>query len=121
MQMKYFLGKSVFGISFIKRNSIFALRHTNISVVCNQSFIIKQVAFLWNFYKNINNRFCPNGITEVYLQALPYLEKAYELNPKDFSTVETLKILTFRLRDEEGIGPKSEKYTKIYNEMKAAQ
>ncbi len=60
-------------------------------------------------------------VTEVYKQALPYLEKAYELNPKDFSTVETLKILTFRLRDEEGIGPKSEKYTKIYNEMKAAQ
>jgi hypothetical protein len=49
------------------------------------------------------------------------LEKAYELNPKDFSTVETLKILTFRLREEDGIGEKSEKYTKIYNEMKAAQ
>ena len=60
-------------------------------------------------------------VTEVYKQALPYLEKAYELNPKDFSTVETLKILTFRLRDEEGMAPKVEKYAKIYNDMKAAQ
>lgn len=60
-------------------------------------------------------------VTEVYKQALPYLEKAHELNPKDFSTVETLKILTFRLREEEGMGPKSEKYTKLYNEMKAQQ
>ena len=60
-------------------------------------------------------------VTAIYKEALPYLEKAYELNPKDFSTVETLKILTFRLREEEGIGAKSEKYTKIYNEMKAQQ
>ncbi|MBO7331856.1 MAG: tetratricopeptide repeat protein [Alistipes sp.] len=60
-------------------------------------------------------------VTAVYKEALPFLEKAYELNPKDFSTVETLKILTFRLREEDGIGEKSEKYTKIYNDMKAAQ
>ena len=60
-------------------------------------------------------------VTDIYKEALPFLEKAHELNPKDFSTVETLKILTFRLREEEGIGAKSEKYTKLYNEMKAAQ
>ena len=60
-------------------------------------------------------------VTAIYKEALPYLEKAHELNPKDFSTVETLKILTFRLREEDGIGEKAEKYNKLYNEMKAAQ
>jgi len=60
-------------------------------------------------------------VTDTYKEALPYLEKAYELNPKDFSTVETLKVLTFKLRDEDGMAPKVEKYAKIYNEMKAAQ
>jgi tetratricopeptide (TPR) repeat protein len=60
-------------------------------------------------------------VTEVYKEAIPYLEKAFELNPKDFSTVETLKILTFKLRDEEGMMDKYTKYNKLYEEMKALQ
>ena len=60
-------------------------------------------------------------VTEVYKEGVPYLEKAYELNPKDFSTVETLKILTFRLREEEGMMDKYTKYNKLYEEMKAQQ
>ena len=61
-------------------------------------------------------------VTDVYKQAIPYLEKAFELNPKDFSTIETLKILTFRLRDEEeGMTEKYTKYNKLYNEMKDQQ
>lgn len=58
-------------------------------------------------------------VTEVYKEAIPYLEKSFELNPQEFSTVETLKILTFRLRDEEGMMDKYTKYNKLYEEMKA--
>ena len=60
-------------------------------------------------------------VTETYKEAVPFLEKAYELNPKDFSTVETLKILTFKLRDEDGMMDKYTKYNKLYEEMKAQQ
>ena len=60
-------------------------------------------------------------VTDVYKEGIPYLEKAFELNPKDFSTVETLKILTFRLREEDGMMDKYNKYNKLYEEMKAQQ
>ena len=60
-------------------------------------------------------------VTNIYRESVPYLEKAHTLNPKDFSTIETLKILTFRLRDDEGMMPKYEKYNKLYEEMKAQQ
>ena len=60
-------------------------------------------------------------VTNIYRESVPYLEKAHTLNPKDFSIVETLKILTFRLRDDEGMMPKYEKYNKLYEEMKAQQ
>ena len=56
-----------------------------------------------------------------YKNAVPVLEAAYELNPNSLPTVETLKVLTFRLRDEEGMMPKYEKYNKLYEEMKAQQ
>ncbi len=54
-----------------------------------------------------------------YKAAVPVLEAAYELNPNSMPTVETLKVLTFRLRDEEGMMPKYEKYNKAYEAMKA--
>ena len=60
-------------------------------------------------------------VTNIYRESVPYLEKAHTLNPKDFSVVETLKILTFRLRDDEGMMPKYEKYNKLYEEMKSQQ
>lgn len=60
-------------------------------------------------------------VMDVYKMAIPWLEKAYVLNQKDFATVETLKILTFRLRDEDGMMEKYEKYNKLYEEMKAAK
>ena len=59
------------------------------------------------------------GVNAIYMEAIPYLEKAYELNPNDFATVETLKVLCFRLRDEAGVMEKYEKYNKIYEEMNA--
>lgn len=60
-------------------------------------------------------------VTEAYKEAVPFLEKAYELNPNDLRTVESLKALTFRLRDEEGMQAKYEKYNKAYEELSAKQ
>lgn len=60
-------------------------------------------------------------VTEAYKEAVPYLEKAYELNNNDLRTVESLKALTFRLRDEDGMQAKYEKYNKIYEELNAKQ
>lgn len=62
-----------------------------------------------------------DAIIAVYKEALPYLEKAYEMKPDTFDFIETLKALTFRLRDEEGMMEKYEKYNAIYNEMKDKQ
>ena len=56
-------------------------------------------------------------VNEIYLQALPVLEKALELKPNDFDTVSNLKQLCFRLRDEEGVMAKYEKYNALYNEL----
>ncbi len=58
-------------------------------------------------------------VTEAYKEGVPYLEKAYELNPNDRRTVESLKALTFRLRDEDGMQAKYEKYNKAFEEMNA--
>ena len=59
-------------------------------------------------------------ILAVYKEGLPYMEKAFEMKP-EFNFVETLKALTFRLRDEEGMMEKYEKYNSIYKEMQANQ
>lgn len=59
------------------------------------------------------------SVNAIYMEAIPYLEKAHELNPTDFATVETLKVLCFRLRDEAGVMEKYEKYNKIFEELNA--
>ena len=58
-------------------------------------------------------------VVDSYKAAVPVLEAAYELNPNSLPTVETLKVLTFRLRDEEGMMPKYEKYNKAFEALKA--
>ncbi len=58
-------------------------------------------------------------VIEAYKPAVPVLESAFELDPKNVTVVETLKNLTFRLRDEEGMMAKYEKYNKTLNELKA--
>ena len=57
-------------------------------------------------------------VIECYKAAVPVLEAAYELNPNNLSTVETLKVLTFKLRDEDGMMPKYEKYNKALEALK---
>jgi tetratricopeptide (TPR) repeat protein len=56
------------------------------------------------------------AIVEIYKEALPYLEKAHELDPEYFDTIQLLKELTFRLRDEEGIMEKYNKYNELYKQ-----
>ena len=56
-------------------------------------------------------------VNDEYAKALPYLEKAYEINPSEKVTVEILKSLTFRLRDMDGMQTKYDKYKAIYDSM----
>lgn len=57
-------------------------------------------------------------VNAIYMEAVPVLERALELKPNDFDTVNSLKQLCFRLRDEEGIMAKYEKYNALYKELK---
>ncbi len=52
-------------------------------------------------------------LNAMYAEAVPYFEVAHAAKPKDSGTLEYLKTLCFRLRDEPGM---MEKYTK-YNEL----
>ncbi len=56
-------------------------------------------------------------VSAVYASAIPILEKAHQANPDDLTTVELLKNVTFRLRDD-GMGEKYEQYNALYNSMK---
>lgn len=54
----------------------------------------------------------------VYMEAIPWFEKAYELKPTDFNTLDMLKQLCFRLRDEPGIQAKYDKYFPLWQAAK---
>ena len=53
-------------------------------------------------------------INLVYAEAIPWLEKAYEINPADTGTIEYLNKLCFRLRDLPGMMDKYNKYHEIF-------
>ncbi|MFI3319550.1 MAG: tetratricopeptide repeat protein [Rikenellaceae bacterium] len=57
-------------------------------------------------------------VNACYAKAIPAFEKAHTIKPKDFSTIEYLKSLCYRLRDEEGMMPKYEKYNELFKTMK---
>ncbi len=57
-------------------------------------------------------------INLIYAEALPWLEKAYELNPTDGATVEYLNGICFRLRDLPGMMDKYNKYHELYQSMR---
>lgn len=60
-------------------------------------------------------------VNEVYLAAVPYFEKAHELKPDDVDTLEILKQLCFRLRDEEGMMDKYNTYNVLYKQAKGIE
>lgn len=58
------------------------------------------------------------GVNDVYREAIPWLEKAYQINPNDVNTLEFLKSITYLLRDEQGMMDKYNKYDVLYKEAK---
>ncbi len=60
-----------------------------------------------------------NEANAVYAAAIPILERALELKPEDVSTVEYLKSLCFRLRDEEGVMDKYNQYNELFKQLSA--
>ena len=64
------------------------------------------------------------GLKEVnaaYMKSLPWLEKAIELKPESVDCAEYLKVLCFRLRNEDGIMDKYNKYNALYKKLKGIQ
>jgi tetratricopeptide (TPR) repeat protein len=53
-------------------------------------------------------------INLVYAEAIPWLEKAFEIKPTDVGTVDFLNKLCFRLRDMDGMMDKYNKYHALY-------
>ena len=56
-------------------------------------------------------------INLIYAEAIPWLEKAYELNPTDSSVISFLNQLCFRLRDMDGMMDKYNKYHELYKNL----
>lgn len=57
---------------------------------------------------------------DVFRTAIPPLEKALDINPSEAATVELLKNLTFRLRQEAGMQAKYDKYNALLDQMLGA-
>ena len=53
-------------------------------------------------------------INNIYAEAIPWLEKAHEINPNDRGTIEFLNNLCFRLRDMDGMMDKYNKYHELF-------
>ena len=53
-------------------------------------------------------------INLIYAEAIPWLERAHEINPTDAATIEYLNSLCFRLRDLDGMMDKYNKYHELY-------
>lgn len=53
-------------------------------------------------------------INLVFAEAIPWLEKAHELNPTDIASIEYLNGICFRLREMEGMMDKYNKYHELY-------
>ena len=53
-------------------------------------------------------------INLIYAEAIPWLERAHEINPADAATIEYLNSLCFRLRDLDGMMDKYNKYHELF-------
>uniref|UniRef100_UPI004055BD51 tetratricopeptide repeat protein n=1 Tax=Alistipes sp. TaxID=1872444 RepID=UPI004055BD51 len=58
------------------------------------------------------------AVNAAYMKSLPWLEKAMELKPESVDCAEYLKILCFRLRNEDGMMDKYNKYNAIFKKLK---
>ena len=60
-------------------------------------------------------------VNAVYMDAVPWFEKAYELKKDDVNTLDFLKSICFRLRDEEGMMDKYNKYNELYKQVQGGE
>ena len=60
-------------------------------------------------------------INAVYAEAIPWFEKALEIKPNDLNTVDYLKSISFRLRDEPGMMDKYNEYNELLKKMKGLE
>ncbi len=58
-------------------------------------------------------------LCDLYIKALPSLERAHEIEPKRVSPLEYLKSIYFRIREDEGMMELYNKYNDLYNELTA--
>lgn len=56
-------------------------------------------------------------ILSAYAEAIPFLEKAHEIDATQLDPVALLRALTFRLRDREGMMEKNQAYNALYEQM----
>ena len=56
-----------------------------------------------------------------YMEAIPYLEKAHELNPNNVDCAQVLKEVCFLLREEPGVMDKYTKYNAVYKKLKGLE
>lgn len=61
------------------------------------------------------------AVNAVYADALPWFEKAHQIKADDVDTVEFLKSICFRLRDEEGMQEKYNTYNELFKQMKGLE
>ncbi len=60
-------------------------------------------------------------VMDVYMLAVPYLEKAHELQPEKLDCAQFLKELCFRLRNEPGMMDKYNKYNAVYKKLQGIE
>ena len=60
-------------------------------------------------------------VFDTYKKAVPWFEKAHELKPDHLDTVDCLKSLCFRLREEGDYMTKYEKYNSIFKKLKGIE
>lgn len=58
------------------------------------------------------------AVNEIYMSAIPWFEKAHALKPNDVNTLDFLKSISFRLRDEEGMMDLYNKYNELFKQAK---
>ena len=61
------------------------------------------------------------GVNDIYMAAVPWFEKAHQIKPDDVDTLEFLKSICFRLRDEAGIMEKYNTYNALYKQVKGIE
>ena len=60
-------------------------------------------------------------VRSVYMESIPYLEKAHELNPQNVDCAQILKEVCFLLREEPGVMDKYNKYNAEYKKLKGLE